>query len=158
MTRLPRRPFPDRALRLLTRSLVAVFLLTATAPATIARAQGGVAAVLAPADSFDQHIQDTLVAGDFLFCRAFALCARFDTLARRALMVARNAPQIEVSADFSSRLSARIAEERRRRIAEHAPSRAERGPVASRTSSWVRVAAAVVVVAGGTMVARTSTG
>ena len=86
-----------------------------------------------------------------------APCARFDTLARRALMVARNAPQIEVSADFSARLSARIAEERRRRIADHGPSRVERGPAASRTSSWVRVAAVVVVVAGGTMVARTFT-
>ena len=96
-------------------------------------------------DTLSRHIADC------------APCARFDTLARRALMVARNAPQIEVSANFSARLSARIAEERRRRIAEHAPSRAERGPVASRTSLWLRVAAVVVVVAGGTMVARTST-
>ncbi len=86
-----------------------------------------------------------------------APCARFDTLARRALMVARNAPQIEVSADFSARLAARIAEERRHRIADHAPSHAERTPVfaASRTV-WVRRAATVALVAGGTMVARSA--
>jgi hypothetical protein len=85
-------------------------------------------------------------------------CARFDTLARRALMVARSTPQIEVSAEFSARLASRIAEERRRRIASHAPSHAERARFAPRSSSWVRVAAAVVVVAGGTFVARSSTG
>ena len=45
MTRLPRRLFSDRALRLLTRSLVAVFLVAATAAASIARAQGGVDAL-----------------------------------------------------------------------------------------------------------------
>ena len=84
-------------------------------------------------------------------------CGRFDTLARRALMVARSTPQIEVSADFSARLAARIAEERRRRIASHAPSHVERTRFAPRSGSWVRVAAAVVVVVGGTMVARTST-
>jgi hypothetical protein len=86
-----------------------------------------------------------------------APCARFDTLARRALLVARNAPQIEVSADFSARLAARIAEERRHRIADHAPSRVERMTVftASRTV-WVRRAATVALMAGGTMVARSA--
>jgi hypothetical protein len=86
-----------------------------------------------------------------------APCARFDTLARRALMVARNAPPIEVSADFSARLAARIAEERRQRIADHTPSHAERPPVftASRTV-WVRRAATVALMAGGTMVARSA--
>ncbi len=82
-------------------------------------------------------------------------CARFDTLARRALMVARNAPQLEVSADFSTRLAARIAEERRSRIAEHAPSHAERRLfVGGHSMVWVRRAAAVAAVVGGSMVVR----
>ena len=85
-----------------------------------------------------------------------APCARFDALARRALMVARNTPQIEVSPEFSARLAARIAEERRRRIAAHEPSHVERPRFAPSSGSWVRVAAAVAVVAGGTMVARSS--
>ena len=85
-----------------------------------------------------------------------APCARFDTLARRALMVARSAPQIELSPDFSVRLAARIAEERRRRIAQHTPSHVERTRFVPRTRSWVRAAAVVVVVIGGTMAARSS--
>jgi hypothetical protein len=85
-----------------------------------------------------------------------ALCARFDTLARRALMVARSAPQIELSADFSARLSARIADERRLRIARLTPSHVERTRFVPRTKSWMRAAAVIVVVVGGTMVARTS--
>jgi hypothetical protein len=82
-------------------------------------------------------------------------CARFDTLARRALMVARSAPPIEVSADFSTRLAARIAEERRQRIAEIKPSHAERPRFVGTNRTWVRVAAAVVVVAGSTAMMRT---
>ena len=105
-------------------------------------------AVLDPTegDSLARHLVDC------------APCARFDTLARRALMVARNAPQIELSPDFSVRLAARIAEERRRRIAQHRPSHVERVHFVPRTRSWVRAAAVVVVVVGGTIAARTSTG
>jgi Putative zinc-finger len=84
-----------------------------------------------------------------------AACARFDTLARRALMVARNAPPIEVSADFSARLAARIADERRQRIAQHAPSHAERRTLGGAAQLvWMRRAAAVAAVVGGSMVVR----
>jgi hypothetical protein len=84
-------------------------------------------------------------------------CARFDTLARRALMVARNMPQLEVSADFSSRLAARIADERRARISAHAPSRAERTPLWRIASPvWTRRVAAVAVVVGGSAAMRTA--
>ncbi len=83
-------------------------------------------------------------------------CARFDALARRALMVARNAPQIEVSADFSARLAARIADERRARIADHKPSHVERARPISGSPTWARVAAAVVVVVGGTVAMRST--
>jgi predicted anti-sigma-YlaC factor YlaD len=87
-------------------------------------------------------------------------CARFDTLARRALMVARNAPPIELSTDFSARMALRLAEERRQRIAEHAPSHAEQSRLATwwgaqRTWTSVgRAAAALVLVAGGSAIAR----
>ena len=89
-----------------------------------------------------------------------AACARFDTLARRALMVARNAPPIEVSADFSSRLAARIADERRQRIAAHAPSHVERRqlPRFASATIWARRAAAVVALIGGSAVLRGSIG
>ncbi|MCC7052501.1 MAG: zf-HC2 domain-containing protein [Gemmatimonadaceae bacterium] len=83
-------------------------------------------------------------------------CARFDTLARRALLVARNAPQIEVSADFSARLHARIAEERRQRIAHHAPSHAERSPMLAGGATWVRRAAVVTLLLGGSAALRTA--
>jgi Putative zinc-finger len=86
-------------------------------------------------------------------------CARFDVLVRRALMVARNAPQHEVSPEFRARLMARIADERRARISVHAPSHAERG-ASSRSSSfvWARRAAAVVALVGGSAVVRSAMG
>jgi hypothetical protein len=103
-------------------------------------------------DVLDPAEGDT-VSGHIAVC---APCARFDVLARRALMVARNAPQIEVSADFSARLAARIAEERRGRIAAHAPSHVERAPVLPRTGAavWMRRAAVVAAVAGGSLLVR----
>ncbi len=92
------------------------------------------------------------LAGHVAACTS---CARFDTLARRALLVARNAPPIEVSADFSARLAARIAEERRHRIAEIAPSHAERRVLFSAGRVlWARRAAAVAAVIGGSMIVR----
>ena len=104
-------------------------------------------------DVLDPHEADRL-ARHIVEC---APCARFDTLARRALLVARNAPQIEVSADFSSRLASRIAEERRQRIAEHAPSHAERRAIFSASRGvWVRRAATVALMAGGTIAARSA--
>src|SRR5687767_656151 len=42
--------------------------------------------------------------------RACARCARHDTCVRRGLMLARNLPRIEPSADFMERLQARIRE------------------------------------------------
>jgi hypothetical protein len=42
--------------------------------------------------------------------RACARCARHDTCVRRGLMLARNMPQIEPSADFMERLQARLRE------------------------------------------------
>ena len=86
-----------------------------------------------------------------------ALCARFDTLARRALLVARNAPPIECSADFSTRLAQRIAEERRHRIAELKPSHAERSLRLGGGKVWARIAAALLVTVGGSLVARSGT-
>ena len=86
-----------------------------------------------------------------------APCARFDTLARRALLVARNAPPIECSADFSTRLAQRIAEERRHRIAEVKPSHAERSLRFGGGKVWARIAAALLVTVGGSLVARSGT-
>ena len=83
-----------------------------------------------------------------------ALCARFDTLARRALLVARNAPPIECSADFSTRLAQRIAEERRHRIAVVKPSHAERSQRLGGGKVWARIAAVLVLTAGGSLLAR----
>lgn len=104
-------------------------------------------------DSLDPHETDRLTR-HAVEC---APCARFDTLARRALMVARNAAQLEVSADFSARLAARIAAERRQRIADSAPSHVERTPALSvARSAWVRRAAMVALMVGGTMVARSA--
>ena len=103
-------------------------------------------------DILDPSEGETL-AGHIAQC---PLCARFDTLARRALMVARNAPQIEVSADFNTRLSARLAEERRKRISAHGPSHVERGAVAGGGMLWMRRAAVVTVLLGGTAALRTT--
>lgn len=107
--------------------------------------------------------QSELVSQHLADCPA---CARFDALVRRALMVARSAPPIEVSADFSTRLAARLAEERRDRIAHHAPSIVERprvvqaavAVVGRNAGAWTmaRRAAAVAIVTAGVMVARSA--
>jgi len=86
-----------------------------------------------------------------------AQCSRFDALARRALLVARNAPPIECSADFSARLAQRIAEERRQRIADLRPSHAERSARFGGGKVWARAAAALIVTVGGSFVARNGT-
>ena len=80
-----------------------------------------------------------------------ATCARFDSLARRALLVARNAPQIEVSAEFSGRLAARIDEERRQRISEYRPSYVERRVSMRRRPGLMRVAAGIAILTGGSV-------
>jgi len=104
-------------------------------------------------DVLDPHEADRL-ARHLVEC---APCARFDTLARRALMVARNAAPIEVSSDFSARLALRIAEERRHRIAEHAPSHAERKLIfAASRMVWVGRAATFALMVGGTLAARSA--
>lgn len=106
-------------------------------------------------DVLDPHEADRL-ARHLVEC---APCARFDTLARRALMVARNAAPIEVSSDFSARLALRIAQERRHRIAEHAPSHVERKPLfAAPRSVWIRRAATFAVMVGGSLTARAAIG
>lgn len=51
-------------------------------------------------------------------------CARHDTAIRRGLLVARNLPRVEPSADFSARLHARLREIR----AREAAASAYRGP------------------------------
>ncbi len=61
-------------------------------------------------------VDDTLPAVDIVAGQRHLLeceeCARYDTTVRRALMVFRNLPTIQPSADFSERLSARLAEVR----------------------------------------------
>ena len=61
-------------------------------------------------------VDDTLPAVDIVAGQRHLLecvdCAHYDTTVRRALLVFRNLPTIEPSADFSERLSARLAEAR----------------------------------------------
>jgi hypothetical protein len=52
-------------------------------------------------------------------------CAKLDTSLRRSLLLVRNLPCIEPSAEFSARLAARLAEERSREVA---PLPMYRGP------------------------------
>ncbi len=61
-------------------------------------------------------VDDTLPAIDIVAGQRHLLecadCAQYDTSVRRALMVFRNLPTIQPSADFSARLNARLAEVR----------------------------------------------
>ena len=61
-------------------------------------------------------VDDTLPAIDIVAGQRHLLdcadCAQYDTMVRRALMVFRNLPTIQPSADFSARLSARLADAR----------------------------------------------
>ena len=64
----------------------------------------------------DAFVDDTLPAIDIVAGQRHLLecdeCAHYDTTVRRALMVFRNLPTIQPSADFSARLNARLAEAR----------------------------------------------
>ena len=64
----------------------------------------------------DAFVDDTLPAVDIVAGERHLIecadCAHFDTTVRRALMVFRNLPTIQPSADFSARLNARLAEAR----------------------------------------------
>jgi L-aspartate oxidase len=60
------------ALQAARHGTVALLAKRGRAESNTAYAQGGIAAVLGPADSFDQHIQDTLIAGGGL-CREEAV-------------------------------------------------------------------------------------
>lgn len=61
-------------------------------------------------------VDDTLPAVDIVAGQRHLLecaeCSHYDTTVRRALLVFRNLPTIQPSADFSERLSARLAEAR----------------------------------------------
>ena len=64
----------------------------------------------------DAYVDDTLSGVEFdrmaQHRRVCARCAQLDTRVRRALLVARNLPTIEPSADFGERLQARLRAER----------------------------------------------
>ena len=64
-------------------------------------------------------------------------CAERDARIRRALMLVRNLPTIEVSADFSSRLRARLAESR--------TVSSERGAIRGRMAAAATLAAAAMI-------------
>jgi hypothetical protein len=63
------------------------------------------------------YLDDTLPAMEMAAMQRHVLecdeCARHDTQIRRSLLVARNLPAIRPSADFTARLHARLAAERR---------------------------------------------
>src|SRR5690349_14637499 len=67
-------------------------------------------------------VDDTLPAIEIVAGQRHLLecadCAQYDTTMRRALMVFRNLPTIQPSADFSSRLNARLAEARANPVTE----------------------------------------
>jgi hypothetical protein len=70
---------------------------------------------------------------------ACASCGRLDTVVRRGLLVARNLPVIQPSADFSRRLATRLAQERHALEPPHGHSW---------RSVTLTVAAGLVLVAG----------
>lgn len=55
-----------------------------------------------------------------------ARCARHDAAVRRGLMLVRNLPRIEPSAEFLARLNVRLAEARAQRAIDRAPIRTDR--------------------------------
>ena len=52
------------ALRMAERGTVAILAKGSRGETNTARAQGGIAAVLGPGDRFEDHLRDTLIAGD----------------------------------------------------------------------------------------------
>jgi hypothetical protein len=104
----------------------------------------------------DAYIDDTLsgveheaMARHRQFCTR---CARLDTRVRRALLLARNLPTVELSRGFDERLRLRLMQER----ALIANGRAAHGSSASGTGAWrpmavstyAAIAAGLIVMAG----------
>jgi hypothetical protein len=77
-------------------------------------------------------------------------CARLDTRVRRALLVAHNLPQIELSPRFSQRLQIRLTEERVRMAAVRGSSDAATSRYwrPSSPGSYAAIAAGILAVAG----------
>lgn len=97
-----------------------------------------------------QYVDDTLSGVEMSAMRnhvdSCAGCAQRDTQLRRALMVARNAPTLELSPQFRRRLAARLAAER---IASaHMCTPSPWGP-----RLFAAVAALLFIVAGGSVIA-----
>lgn len=102
----------------------------------------------------DAYVDDTLSGVEFdrlaQHRRVCERCAQLDTRVRRALLVARNLPTIEPSADFSARLQARLRAERlsldvggRMSLPMPAERRSFRG-----TGAYAMIAASAIVAAG----------
>ena len=91
------------------------------------------------------YVDDTLSAVDTADMHAHAArcswCAKHDTAVRRSLLIVRNLPTIEPSADFNSRLEARLR--------ELGPPGISRRGMTAPTASWGlhRLAAAAAAIA-----------
>src|SRR5919197_5457631 len=90
-------------------------------------------------------VDDTLPAVEmevmYQHVQSCARCARHDIAVRRSLLLVRNIPQIEPSADFMAKLSERLAEMQTVRIDE-IPS-----PYRLTTGSFAALAAALTLIA-----------
>ncbi len=100
-------------------------------------------------------VDDTLPGIDLVAMQRHLIecdhCAQHDTQVRRALLLFRNLPQIEPSADFSSRLQSRLRDERQLMASRgSADVASSRGP---RLKTFAAVAASIVVVGYLTMFA-----
>ena len=99
----------------------------------------------------DAYVDDTLSGVEYdrmaQHRRVCERCAQLDTRVRRALLVARNLPTIEPSADFSTRLQARLAMERVALNTSRATTHDRRWAFGN--SAYTMIAAGAMVAAAG---------